>query len=407
MKSQLRNAAGMGLIEVMIALGLMTIIGAGITTLVLSGNKGQKNLELKQDSQGLMNEIQLVLSNTNNCTNSIAQIKPPAAVAAGGVAKQNVDITLPGGQVMNVGKTYGSGGLDISELNLTIQADSGNRVQRTNPSNVMTTYREQVAILNVRTGKTSGAEQSSSGPAEYAEKSFSFKILVDNSTNQAHYCSMDSGASFQETCTDMLDGVYDTAAPSPKCLMRNLYLGGNFPATNPGNAAIYSPGASGDLVFAPATGKSLIIFNRGTNQNILRYDSVGKTFAFTGNAATDTTIQVDGSITATGTITASSDIRMKKNITPILNALEKVSQISGVQFYYKKDTHNEYPQLGFVAQDLQKVAPELVRTDKNGYLSVAYGNATALLVEALKEQQKQIEALRLEVQQLKKTSPRK
>ena len=118
--------------------------------------------------------------------------------------------------------------------------------------------------------------------------------------------------------------------------------------------------------------------------------------------ATSVALNVAGSITATGTITASSDERLKKEILPIRNALEKVKKMQGVHFFYKTDEDNESPQYGFVAQDLLKVAPELVKKNTDGYYAVAYGNTTALLVEAIKTQQKQIEELRKDICLLKK-----
>lgn len=95
----------------------------------------------------------------------------------------------------------------------------------------------------------------------------------------------------------------------------------------------------------------------------------------------------------------SSDRRLKKNIKPIENALEKVKALAGVFFDWKKDDETN---LGFIAQDVEEVLPELVNTNENGMKSVRYGNITAVLVEAMKEQQSQIEELKAEIEELKK-----
>lgn len=105
-----------------------------------------------------------------------------------------------------------------------------------------------------------------------------------------------------------------------------------------------------------------------------------------------------GNFTATANVTAFSDERLKENIQVIPNALDKVMQLDGVTFTRKKDGSVG---TGVVAQQLQKVLPEAVLADKDGILSVAYGNTVGLLIEAMKEQQRQIEILRVEITALK------
>jgi hypothetical protein len=105
-----------------------------------------------------------------------------------------------------------------------------------------------------------------------------------------------------------------------------------------------------------------------------------------------------GNFTATANITAYSDERLKENIEVIPNALNKVMQLNGVTFTRKDNGERG---TGLVAQNLQKVLPEAVLADKEGILSVAYGNTVGLLIEAMKEQQRQIETLRAEITALK------
>lgn len=105
-----------------------------------------------------------------------------------------------------------------------------------------------------------------------------------------------------------------------------------------------------------------------------------------------------GNFTATANVTAYSDERLKKNIQRITNALDKVMQLDGVTF---DRIDNGERGTGLVAQNLQKVLPEAVLADKDGMLSVAYGNTVGLLIEAMKEQQAQIEQLRAEIAALK------
>ena len=101
----------------------------------------------------------------------------------------------------------------------------------------------------------------------------------------------------------------------------------------------------------------------------------------------------DGNWTAVGNVTAYSDERLKSNIQTIENAVDTVKALRGVTF--EKDGKAS---LGVIAQEVQKVLPELVHEDEE-YLSVAYGNMVGVLIEAIKEQQAQIDELkaRLEV----------
>ena len=95
-----------------------------------------------------------------------------------------------------------------------------------------------------------------------------------------------------------------------------------------------------------------------------------------------------GSFTATGDITAYSDKRLKTNIETISGALEKVNALRGVTF--DKDGKRG---LGVIAQEVEKILPEVV-LDGEEYKSVAYGNIVGVLIEAMKEQQSQINELK-------------
>ena len=102
----------------------------------------------------------------------------------------------------------------------------------------------------------------------------------------------------------------------------------------------------------------------------------------------------NGNATASGDVTAYSDARIKTNIKPIDSSLEKVLKLTGVT-YNRTDLEDKSTKIGFIAQEIEKVVPEVVIYDseKDKY-SVSYGNVTALLVEAIKEQQTQIEELK-------------
>jgi len=87
-----------------------------------------------------------------------------------------------------------------------------------------------------------------------------------------------------------------------------------------------------------------------------------------------------------------SDQRHKQNIYPLDNALTKLQGLRGVSFEWKNSQAQEAEtQIGLIAQEVEAVLPELVSTDDEGYKSIAYGQLTAVLIEAVKEQQRIIE----------------
>ncbi|MDD5551087.1 MAG: tail fiber domain-containing protein [Candidatus Omnitrophica bacterium] len=106
--------------------------------------------------------------------------------------------------------------------------------------------------------------------------------------------------------------------------------------------------------------------------------------------------------TSDGTLTtATSDLRLKKDITQIDNALQKVLALKGVTFNWK-DPNNTKRMMGMVAQEVLPVVPEIVfQNPTDGYYGINYGESSALLIEAIKQQQKEIEDLKKVVCQLK------
>jgi hypothetical protein len=131
--------------------------------------------------------------------------------------------------------------------------------------------------------------------------------------------------------------------------------------------------------------------------------SVGTLTSLTVSGATATgALTVTGAVTATGDITAffTSDKRHKNNIQTIPNALEKVSKLNGVTWEWNDDVNEvtkSTPKTGLIAQEVQEVLPEVVKTRDDGFLALDYSKMMGLMVEAIKEQQQQIEKLRMDL----------
>ena len=113
-------------------------------------------------------------------------------------------------------------------------------------------------------------------------------------------------------------------------------------------------------------------------------------------------VNINGDLHASGNLTQNSDERLKKDIQPLTHALDAILQLQGKTYRWKEDTTFANKQdIGLVAQDVEKVFPELVAENEQGYKGIAYSKLTAVLIEAIKEQQNQITTLQQENQQLK------
>jgi hypothetical protein len=170
---------------------------------------------------------------------------------------------------------------------------------------------------------------------------------------------------------------------------------------------------AGDIIL-DSDGSSIRFKDGGTLNSRLGLDSAGlivtvegadKDFFINGDdgGSAITALRVDmsdaGALICNGNVTAfgsPSDIRLKENIEVIPDALDKVKQLKGVTFNYKKDGNKS---TGLIAQDLEKVLPEVVYetsdidNDEEKHLAVRYGNTVGLLVEAIKELEARVKEL--------------
>ncbi|SHG65223.1 tail fiber domain-containing protein [Pedobacter caeni] len=152
------------------------------------------------------------------------------------------------------------------------------------------------------------------------------------------------------------------------------------------------------LAIATAGGKDNLGNHQATKNLMLSVNSIsndglngkGLSFDVPGNA----TLGQD--LTINGNLFTPSDRRLKDHIETLGNVLQKIDQIRGVSFEYKnKHKYLSGSKIGVIAQELQKVYPEMVTQGKDGFLKVDYTQLTGMLIQAVKEQQKEIEALKI------------
>jgi hypothetical protein len=131
----------------------------------------------------------------------------------------------------------------------------------------------------------------------------------------------------------------------------------------------------------------------GTNYNWRWQDDAATPVVFMQLSQSNSSLSVKGDIIAYG---APSDERYKENIKPIESALDKAVKLQGVTFDWKESDSilDIKEDIGFIAQDVQKVVPELVRENEDGKLSLRYQGVTPILLEAIKELKAEIDLLK-------------
>jgi len=172
------------------------------------------------------------------------------------------------------------------------------------------------------------------------------------------------------------------------------------------NAGIYFTNGGTDGTFASHGG---IARSNGTNFHVTGSTAgdfcisaeAGKKILFGETNAKNAEIDAAGNFTATSNVTAYSDERLKDNIQTIENGLETVKQLRGVSFT-RNDIDDSDENIGVIAQEVEKVLPQVVLTHDDGIKSVSYGNMAGLFIEAIKEQQELIEKLTARIEELEK-----
>jgi hypothetical protein len=160
-----------------------------------------------------------------------------------------------------------------------------------------------------------------------------------------------------------------------------------------------------------SVGEFELIESAGTSTALMFYvdESTGHVGIWSINPG-DYKLYVNGAVYATSY--SGSDKRWKKNIKPISNAISLVEQMQGVRFEWRSEEFKDKQfekgsQVGLIAQDVEPVIPEIVKTDKDGYKAISYDKLTAVLVEAIKEQNQKIKELEAKINKIEKIKSKK
>ena len=156
-----------------------------------------------------------------------------------------------------------------------------------------------------------------------------------------------------------------------------------------------------DVKFYGATAGSYLMWDESSNSlNMINSHMSGASATFHGavysmdDAANNISILVPETHSVkAGQFVTFSDATLKKNVKQLDGAIEKVMSMRGVSYEMKKDNRGR-AEVGFIAQEMKQVVPEVVYGDKDGNHGIDYGKLTSILVEAVKAQQTQIDELK-------------
>ena len=182
---------------------------------------------------------------------------------------------------------------------------------------------------------------------------------------------------------------------------KKVKLQGTVIGLTPNDIVMQSDGGSvliGTTSAPSAYGKVSI---RGTNQGLTIQDAVsngyraiyfqsGNLYFYNGTN--------EGYLSSAGTWVNASDITLKKDVKEIEYGLNEIMQLKPKWY---KMIEDDLEQIGFIAQDVEEVIPELVTTSQKGMKGLSYGQLTSVLTKAIQEQQSQIEQLQAEINELK------
>lgn len=165
--------------------------------------------------------------------------------------------------------------------------------------------------------------------------------------------------------------------------------------------------SDGAVIMTTGT-NSLILGTNGGGSDQLKLHTNGNVYiggngnVGIGMSTASQKLDVNGNIAIAGVTVHTSDIRLKKDINNIERSLEKIVSLKGIEYFWINREKDSHKQIGLIAQNVQKVFPELVyKNSQTGFLSVNYSGLVAPLIEATKTQQKEIVRLKKEMKLIK------
>jgi prepilin-type N-terminal cleavage/methylation domain-containing protein len=337
----LRSNRGFSLIEIMVAVGILGAITYAVVTFMQQSSKQAASVASKTDFNSLVNELQGVFNNSASCMKALGEVAPGSgAITLPATLTADPLASVPVPAVLKIGKDAGA-----TEYKTGTKYGKGLTITKLEFKTIDTVSAGQhKLVLQLETSRRlsdkPGSETAAGGDL-LRPHIFNLLVALD-ATRKVVKCS----------------GQYS-----------NYWVEGKNPSADSTFPIAYMGGYVGINTDAPTA-----------------------------------TFDVEGTAQATAFMYR-SDARLKENVRGLSGSLDRVLQLRGVIYDWKnrRGQPEATDQLGLIAQDVEKVFPEVVSTNPHsGMKSVAYGNLIAPLIEALKEQQAQLEKQQREIEELRR-----
>lgn len=348
------------------------------------GYNGTEWKSLTSQSPWMVNGTSVDLINTSNNIGIGASAVNEKLEVAGGIKLGFASATPTAGTMQYNGGLQVHNGIDWVSLNPQFNLDASNNLSNITAANIGLGTATPVEKLDVAGGIKVGASfGSNEGTIRYMSNEF-------EGFDGTSWKSLTGKGLWNKTGADL------SLATSTD----NVGIGTATPA---GKLHIENSGTQLIVKEASASAAKINFMNDGTAAfwGLNGYSDVTNTsanFSMNYNGTNLFTVNGAGDATLAGTLTQASDIRLKRNIAPLGSVLNKIKSVGAFTYNWIDEKKDQTQQIGFLAQDLEKQFPQLVKTDANGTKSVAYSNMVPVLLQAVKDQQAQIETLQ---QQLK------
>ena len=241
---------------------------------------------------------------------------------------------------------------------------------------------------NYAIGFKSGYDFGHLGNSSGSGNEYAISFMQNNSSSRGFWWGHSDHSDDQGAMALTADGRLNVA--------KSVSIGEGENVINPSGAPLYVEGTtSGSTVFEiQGTQGQLFSITDDLTGDLFTVSDISGIPILSVNSLG--VVTVDDTLLVTGDVIAyhASDKRLKDNIKPIENAIDKVKMIGGYEFDWNKLSKNEGHDVGVIAQEIEEVLPELVGTRGDGYKGVKYEKLTSLLIEAIKDQQIQIEELK-------------
>ena len=243
------------------------------------------------------------------------------------------------------------------------------------------------------------------GKIRFGEEVAGFGQYSTKGTGQLHALTSKTAYGQTGSGNGTVALVNETGTTATGITVKNTSTGNSstlfsiFRNNNTGTSGAFSGGGGSPFTLLKITGQADMTVGYNTSFSAVRaenfYSYGGGTTYYLKLNSTTTSLNARGDVIAF----ASSDIRMKEDIKPLDNPLEKLDKIKGVKFKWN-DIHKDFKgkkDIGVIAQDVEKVLPEIVTTRDTGYKAVDYQKLSVLLIESVKELKKEVEELKKKI----------